>query len=253
MDGKIIGGLVSVTFRKLSCERVVALAAEAGLSAIEWGGDVHVPHGDVERARTTRRICEDAGIRVSGYGSYYRVGAAAELDVRRVIETAEALGTTSIRVWAGGKGSSVATPLERKEIEDDLRRVCGLAAVAGMTIDLEYHGGTLTDSADSTRALLRGIEQPNLRTYWQPRHGDGVESGVSDLHRLGPWLGNLHVFHWWPDPSTRLPLAEGADRWRRYLWAAPGTERFALLEFVRGDDEQQFLRDAATLRSLLAE
>ena len=36
-------GLCSVTFRELDAERVVELAAEAGLACVEWAGDVHVP------------------------------------------------------------------------------------------------------------------------------------------------------------------------------------------------------------------
>ncbi len=39
-------GLVSVTFRQLSPEEIVRVAREAGLTVIEWGGDVHVPPGD---------------------------------------------------------------------------------------------------------------------------------------------------------------------------------------------------------------
>lgn len=43
-------GLVSVTFRQKSVEEIAALTAEAGLSGVEWGGDVHVPPGDREAA-----------------------------------------------------------------------------------------------------------------------------------------------------------------------------------------------------------
>ena len=37
--------LCSVTFRALTPEEVLELAARAELDAIEWGGDVHVPCG----------------------------------------------------------------------------------------------------------------------------------------------------------------------------------------------------------------
>ncbi|MDD5482315.1 MAG: hypothetical protein PHP98_01495 [Kiritimatiellae bacterium] len=46
-----ISGLTSVTFRKLSCRKVAALVKKAGLAAIEWGGEVHVPHGDIARGK----------------------------------------------------------------------------------------------------------------------------------------------------------------------------------------------------------
>ena len=62
-------------------------------------------------------------------------------------------------------------------------------------------------------------------------------------------VGNVHVSHWWPTSAERHALAEGEARWAEFwpvLKAAPG-DRFALLEFVRGDEPEAFLRDAATL------
>ena len=47
-------GLVSITFREKSPEEIVGLVVEAGLDGIEWGGDVHVPHGDLAKAREVR-------------------------------------------------------------------------------------------------------------------------------------------------------------------------------------------------------
>jgi len=44
----IKGGIVSVTFRNLSPERIISLVSEGGLSAVEWGGDVHVPLADLD-------------------------------------------------------------------------------------------------------------------------------------------------------------------------------------------------------------
>ena len=41
----IYPGLVSVTFRKLSPEEIVQLVVSSGLKGIEWGGDIHLPHG----------------------------------------------------------------------------------------------------------------------------------------------------------------------------------------------------------------
>ena len=44
----IESGLVSITFRKLTVEKIIELVKEAGLQGIEWGGDVHVPHDNTE-------------------------------------------------------------------------------------------------------------------------------------------------------------------------------------------------------------
>ena len=75
----IYSGLVSVTFRALSPAEIVELVARAGLEGIEWGGDVHAPHGDVARARDVYRRTVDAGLAIPSYGSYYRPGKPAAL------------------------------------------------------------------------------------------------------------------------------------------------------------------------------
>jgi len=69
-------GLVSVTFRHLSAKNVVDLAVQAGLTGIEWGGDKHVPHGDLKIAKQVREYSIKAGLEVTAYGSYYRVGSS---------------------------------------------------------------------------------------------------------------------------------------------------------------------------------
>jgi len=255
--GRIRSGLVSITFRTLSREQIVIATVDAGLEAIEWGGDVHCPHGDFVASREARRLCDEHGIFVSAYGSYYRVGqpeSDKNPSFTAVLDSARELGARAIRVWAGGKGSTDASTEDRRQVVDDLVRICELAARQNVTIDLEYHGGTLTDTPQSTVQLLTDARRPNLRTYWQPRHGKSVDEGMRELSLLKPWLGNLHVFHWWPDPATRHPLREGVDRWAHYLkWIGGSDDRFASLEFVRNDDLAQLHADAQSLRELIAQ
>ena len=253
----IRSGLLSITFRKLDVDAIVALALEAKLASIEWGGDVHVPHGDVEVARRVARACADAGVAISAYGSYYRAGAseAAGLPFARVLDSAVALGAGTIRVWPGTKGSAQTSAAERDGVADDLRRVAALAATRDVRVALEFHAGTLTDDADACAALLRDVAAPNLVTCWQPPNGMPTDDACAGLRRVLPWLANLHVFHWWPTHEQRLPLDAGTDRWRAFLDIvrdeAPPAARFASLEFVRGDDVGQARADARTLHRWL--
>ncbi len=248
-------GLVSVSFRSLPAEQVVALAINAKLDAIEWGGDVHVPVGDLEAARSVSRISKEAGIRIYAYGSYYRAGGidAKSPPFEDVLETAVELGAPSIRVWAGGTGSAHASDGDVSRIAEDLARICDLAAARSIAVALEFHDGTLTDNARSARALLQRVHRPNLYTYWQPRHGQSVDENLDDISLLMPYLRDVHVFHWWPDHHTRHPLADGADRWRSYLseLSRTGRRHTLALEFVRDDQPQQLMEDARTLRALL--
>jgi hypothetical protein len=48
-------------------EQIVALVVETGLGGIEWGGDVHAPHGDLIAAERARILAGDAGLEVSAF------------------------------------------------------------------------------------------------------------------------------------------------------------------------------------------
>ena len=55
-----------------------------------------------------------------------------------------------------------------------------------------------------------------------------------------------------PFPIQRDTLEAGIDAWNRYMdvLRASNEDRALILEFVRGDDPEVFLRDAATLNRL---
>jgi 3-dehydroshikimate dehydratase len=239
-------GLVSVTLRQLHPDRIVALATAAGLQAIEWGGDVHVPHGDLAAASFVADLTTRGGLSVSAYGSYYRLGHST--DAEAVVATAARLGAPVIRVWAGRLASAAADSAYRARVRDDARRLADL----GIPLVLEYHRDTLTDTRASTAALLADLRDAGVRCLWQPQPERSVEENADDLRELLPDLANLHVFAWNPDRS-RLPLAEHRDRWATWLSvaaSAPG-DRYASLEFVPGDDPDRVGVDAEVLRSLL--
>ena len=235
----MIAGLVSVTFRQLTPAEIVSLVVEAGLAAIEWGGDVHVPVGDHRTAREVAARCADNGVAIEAYGSYYK----AQGDFGPVLATALALGAPRIRVWAGTKGS--AEQPDRAAIVEDLRKTAELAHGEGVEIAVEYHANTLTDTLDSALDLFG--EVPALKPYWQPPIGSTVDDALAAVPALDPVA--VHVFSW-ADDGTRLPLAARESLWRPVLAALPA-DRHALLEFVRDDSPKAFMEDAATLHTWL--
>jgi len=250
-------GLVSISFRQLAPHAVIEQCVRAGLDGIEWGGDVHVPHGDIACAREVARQCADAGLAIAAYGSYYRAGSSelAGLPFSTVLETARALGAPLMRIWAGTSSTAQTDDAQRRHVIDDCRRICQMAGDAGMRIAFEFHDGTLADSAEATRDLLRTVDHPACATFWQPPHGLPTDDAAAGLRLLLPWLSNLHVFHWWPDAGRRLPLADGAKRWRQFFVVLAGDPRdhWASLEFLPNDDPGLLPQEAQTLRQLLAE
>ena len=253
----IQSGLASITFRDLSVKQIITLVCRAGLDGIEWGGEVHVPHGDLDTARIVGELTRKAGLVVTSYGSYYRAWESehAGLSFESVLETALALQTRTIRVWAGAKGTADSDAQYRANVVADLQRIARLAEAQEIHIALEHHKNTLTDETLTAMQLIEEADVGNLRLYWQPPLGADAEQCEESLGTFLPYLANLHVFHWALEDGERirLPLAKGIAPWRRYvnIVNATGRDHFALIEFVRGDTPEQFLSDAETLKAIL--
>jgi sugar phosphate isomerase/epimerase len=239
----------------LAPDAVIALASEAQLDAIEWGGDVHVAPGALEHADRLARRCADAGLATPSYGSYL---VAGEFDqpVTAVLETAATLGATTVRVWAGLVAPAEADAVVRQRVAGHLASLVDQAARYRLTVAVEFHDGTLTHDAASTLELLADVADERLQSYWQPRGGAPVDESQAELAHLGARLAHLHVF-WWDAAQQRRPLAQGADLWEPALAHAqaldPQAARYAFLEFVAGDDVDAFRGDAATLRRWLGQ
>ena len=253
----LLPGLVSVTFRKLRPDEIVDLVVRAGLIGIEWGGDVHVPHGVIPVAKEVSSRTREAGLQTAAYGSYYRCGVSPEegLAFETVLDTAIALNAPTIRVWAGNRGAAETDDAQAHRVVKDAQRIADQALAANITISFEYHGGTLTDDPESALRFYEMAAHPNIRAYWQPSIHEAHDARIDGLRRLLPSLTNLHVFQWLADRAgiQRQPLETGAAQWREYLSLSGSADgdRFALIEFVRDNSLEQFLQDAETLKRWL--
>lgn len=247
-------GLCSVTFRDRSPEDIVALASSAGLDCIEWGGDVHAPHGEVAAAQRVAELTHEAGMSVCSYGSYLFADDAASNNTQAVLDTTEALEAPAVRVWAPLGVEPGCGPQQFAQVADSLGEISVAADQRGLLVYVEFHGGTLTATAQSAGALLDRVGADNLLCAWQPPYWAPlpVEREVADLALLAPHLGHLHVYSWRTD-GTREPLEAHAGQWPARLAAASGApvvegfRRAALLEFVADDSEESYVADAARL------
>jgi 3-dehydroshikimate dehydratase len=250
----ITPGLVSITFRKLSPPEIIKLVTEVDFKVIEWGGDVHVPHGDTQQAEKVARWTGDAGLSVAAYGSYYRLATPDQPAFESIIETAVALGAPTIRVWAGKMGSAEADESYLQQVYDEAYQIAEMAKEHKLSISFEFHDGTLTDTTLSAIQLMEAVQHENLGMYWQPPHRLSQEERTASLVRILPYLTNMHVFQWHrnhPNPRTRYALQEGGPEWRIFLdhlKKADGNHA-GMLEFVQDDDPDCFRRDARTLHS----
>ncbi len=247
-------GIVSVTYRHLSSDETISAARSAGLEAIEWGGDIHVPPENIGNARAVGEATRAAGLEVVSYGTYYRLGENGrnfEVKFAETLAAAKALGAPSLRIWAGSKDACDTGEAERKELVRELRVCADMAAREGERIALEFHQKTLTSDADSAERLVGEVGRENLSLYWQPNQFLTFERNIENLTTVLPFISNVHVFAW--EGCERLRLAEHRERWRRYLdiLAAGGRSHALLLEFVPNDDPAVLPDEAAELKRLI--
>jgi len=254
----IFSGLVSITFRQLNPRDIIELVSCAGLNGIEWGGDIHVPHGDIKTAKEVLHLTIESGLSVSAYGSYYKVGCVDRNfeNFKKIVETGVALKAPTIRVWAGEKISAAADIEYRKNVVEGSRLIADIAKKAGITISFEFHSGTLMDTNESAIQFLKEINHNYVKTYWQPNLNMDIGQKLEGLKWISPMLTNIHVFYWAKDDAgntTRNPLRNGEKDWKiyfNYIHNLPGYH-YAMIEHVKNDEPDQFLEDAKVLKDLI--
>lgn len=249
-NNKKTTGLCSVTFRGKTPRQVISLAKESGLDCIEWGGDIHVPAGELENARNVGELTRAAGLKTISFGSYYKCREGE--DFKPIAETAAALGASVVRVWSGEKASADLVSSEYAALVKRIKLAAAEARKKELVIGFEYHGGTCTDSPESALKLLNDVGEDNVRCYFQPAYwlsGSDADRHASDMRALELLRGSIvgvHVYKW--RGYDRFALADGAEEWRELI--AASDPLFYDLEFVKDDSERQFKEDAAFFSAL---
>lgn len=245
-------GLVSITFRQLSVDQIIDACLNAGLGGIEWGGDIHVPHGNITTAEEVKEKTELAGLEVASYGSYYHF-SEDNLPFSDVLNTAQALGAPVIRAWAGKESSVMISEKNYYRIVNETRAAADLCERAGTKLAFEYHGNTITDTNSTAVRFIQDVNHRSVSSYWQPPAGMSKNSCLDGIEALGDNLQWVHVFHWQPDFQNKRNLIEGQSDWIEYfhLISTLDGDRWALLEFVKDDSLENFYEDAETLKRLL--
>lgn len=244
MNNKL--GLVSISFRKHTPEEILGAVKDAGLDSVEWGGDVHSPHGDIETANAVKALSDAYGISIPEYGSYYAIGKSEPELFENVLESARALGTKIIRVWAGqGKPSDTYSSSEYEAAVADAQRICDMAN--DVTVALECHPNTLTDEYHTALQFLLDVGRDNLKMFWQPNQHRPLEYNLDAIRALLPYIVSVHVFSW--KRKERLPLAALKDYWQKYIELLSGKEINYMLEFMHDDNIETLKETAKTLKS----
>ena len=184
-------GFTSTSFRQIkSLEKIVSIALDSGVDCIEWGGDIHVK--DVNTAEYAKKLCDNAGIEISSYGSYYRVGSKNHDQWKSICEIAKALGAKSVRVWLGNKDSEKTDESTYTELVEDGKEICRTASEYGLIVCPECHDNTYNNNTDAFLKIRKDIGCPNFKTYFQSRYKK-KEYDLDRIERTMPYTESVHI------------------------------------------------------------
>lgn len=243
-------GLCSVSFRGNTPEEILTAMAAAGLKYIEWGSDVHAPYTDTERLKAISELQRQHGIACSSYGTYFRIGHTDMAELPGYISAARILGTDLLRLWCGVKGSADLDTEEKKALFDCCRTAAKIAEENGVTLAMECHMGTYTDTAESIAELMEEVDSPHFRMYWQPNQYRTAEENITHVRMTGKYVTTVHAFNWVGD--KRYPLADAVSQWREYLSCIDG-KHTVLLEFLHDGRLESLATEAEALRTITDE
>lgn len=240
-------GLVSVSFRSLSVEEIIAAAKLTNLTHIEWGSDIHAPHFALQTLEHISALCKDNAISCS-YGTYFRFGRDNVEELRPYIQAAKILNAKMLRVWCGTKGSNEYSRFELNQIYADCKAAATLAEQEGVILGLECHNWTLTDTKESALALMQAVDSPAFQMFWQPNQFKSVEENLEYAKLLAPYVICIHAFNW--EQDKKYPLALARETWEKYLQKFDKTIP-VLLEFMPDDKIESLQEERNALHDII--
>lgn len=241
-------GLVSISFRSLPAERIIALAHECGLSAIEWGSDVHAPFCNPERLKVIKAEMDRFGLYTSSYGTYFRIGENSTNELYDYISAASILGTKTLRLWCGRKNYGDMSEPERRIIIEESKAAARIAESSGVRFCLECHNKTFTNCLDGALDVMKSVSSEAFRMYWQPSHLTDEQTNLEYAKAIASYTVNIHVFN--HTENEKHPLSAGIHKWQKYLSFFDGSQHL-LLEFMPDNSPDSLRDEAKTLSDLV--
>ena len=240
-------GLCSVTFRKKTAEQIVDIAKKAGIGYIEWGGDVHVKSiGDAKKVKV---LCDEAGIKISSYGSYINSAIYDEEKWRSTCEIAKEMGADSVRIWLGKKDSEKTSEDEYKRLVENTEKMCEIAAEYGITVCPECHGNTYNNNTDAFLRFAGKLGQNNFKTYFQSRYFR-MAYDLDRIDRTFDLTENVHVSY--RDLKREQLFRKKDKNYLDTLLKRLKSKKFdgiVMVEFVSYGSEKRFYKDIERLKS----
>ena len=226
---------------------MVLIAKKAGIDYIEWGGDIHVT--TTEEARIVKSLCDNEGIKISSYGSYFNSAEYDEAKWTQICEIASLMGAASIRIWLGKKNSEETSDREYNTLLENTRKMCGIAKKYALLVCPECHDNTFNNNTDAFLRIKNDLKKDNFRTYFQSRYCR-MEYDLDRIERTFDFIENVHVSY---RDLKKEQMFKKKDKY--YIdklldkLKYKAFDGIVMVEFVDFDSEDIFCKDVEKLRS----
>lgn len=243
-------GLSSVSYRNQAPEAIIAAAAAAGLRGIEWTADTHVPHGNIACAERVMMATLRAGLTVSAYGSFFRLGSGSPAVFSSILETSRRLQAPAIRIWGGPTAGA-----SQDSMLADAADAADAAGKHGITLCLEPNERSALPDYDTLAGLIERADHPFLKACWTQLPSSSASGLGEGAERIGPHLALAHIRNWSPFSSESEESAGSACvRALAFMIEsnrASVLDRWALIEYLENDAPETLKKKAETLEERL--
>ncbi|MFI3228775.1 MAG: TIM barrel protein [Bacillota bacterium] len=244
-------GFTSTTYRQIkNLDRIIEIAKECGAECIEWGGDIHVK--SVDTAQLVKEKCARAGIQISSYASYYKIGSQKPAEWENICKIASAMGAKFVRVWLGTKGSDKTSAELYGKLVADGKAISALAKEYGLTVAAECHRNTYNDTTATSLQFIADVGCDNYKTYYQSVYRDeAVDS--EKLVALLPHTVAVHISFSEQHKEQRLRLKKDYNFAERLLDIVREKEYngVVLLEYTKRHLPKNGIADLKKIRTIL--
>ena len=164
------------------------------------------------------------------------------------IKAAKLLGTDILRLWCGEKSGDKMTNDEKEFLLSECKKAAKIAEKNDVILCMECHQNTFTENTDDAVFLMKSVNSPNFKMYWQPFQNLEVNENLEMAKTIAPYSEHIHVFNW--KGKERFPLKDAKNVWQSYLkeFSYP---KVLLLEFMPDDKLSTLTKEADALRDIV--
>jgi len=239
----------SIAFRndKREILELIPEIAELGYNGIEiWGNHLT---GGLSNVLSVKKAVREHGLEVPMISPYFdftgsEVKWLSSLSVaKRYVQYAVVLGCPLIRVFTGVVGSGDISNKVWKTAVEGLKVISSIAEEQGISLALETHPGTLTDTVESTLRLIEAVGAPNLKVNLDIYHfWDATEDFRIPLDKLREHTVHVHA------KNTNLSAAQRRSNPHLLLHDKEAAQEFFGIVGLRegGLPYEEFFRDLLT-------